>query len=135
MTALLSAIVTAPVTAAVTTPVQFRGSVPKSVVIRANFTYGGGGATAQVWVQTSFDGGLTWADVAWFSVTTASAISVWEVSAATVHTAPITPTDGTLASATANDGLLGPLWRTKMTTTGVYAVGTTMRIDLTAFDS
>jgi hypothetical protein len=131
MTALLNATITTAVTNAVTTPVQLRGRIPRGIVIQAVFTYGSGGTTAQVWVQTSFDGGLTWCDVAWFSVTTSSDTSIWNVSALTVHTTPVAPTDGTLASATANDGLIGTLWRTKMTTTGTYAA-TTVRVDIEA---
>jgi hypothetical protein len=131
MTALLSTVITTPITAAVTTPVQFRNGPPASLAIQANFTYGSGGLTAQTWVQTSFDGGVTWCDVAWLSATTSSTITVWNISSQTVQTTPIASTDGTLASATANDGLLGPLWRCK-TSTGTYAGGTTMRVDIEA---
>ena len=45
-------------------------------------------------------------------------------------TTQYTPTDGTLAANTAKDGLLGNMYRAKLTTTGVYAANTTVRIDL-----
>ena len=31
----------------------------KTIALQCNFTYGAGGTTAKVWVQTSFDAGLT----------------------------------------------------------------------------
>lgn len=130
MAALLNTTITTAVTAATTTPLQFRGPVPHNVAIQSVFTYGSGGTTAKVWIQTSFDGGTTWCDVALHSVTTSSATAIWNVSALTTHTTAVTPTDGTLASATANDGLIGQFWRCKYTTTGTYAGNTTLRVDI-----
>jgi hypothetical protein len=130
MTTLLSTTITTAVTAAVTAPVSFRRGPLRNATIQGVFTYGSGGTTAKVWVQTSFDGGTTWCDIALLSVTTASATSIWNVSSLTVKTTAVTPTDGTLASATANDGMVGSLWRTKMTTTGTYAGNTTVRVDV-----
>jgi len=132
MTTLLSLPITAAVTAQASAAIGLRQGRPSGVSIQYNFTYGSGGTNATSWVQTSFDGGATWCDVAQFQFTTASAIRVFNVTANTPQAATaITPTDGTLGSNIATDGLVGPLWRTKTTTTGTYAGGTSLRIDIT----
>ena len=82
-----------------------------------------------MWVQTSFDAGLSWCDVANFSFTTASSRVVANVSALTTILTPVAATDGALAANTATSGLIGALWRVKYTTTGTYAGGTILRID------
>lgn len=94
----------------------------------AVFTYGSGGTTAKFWLQTSFDGGATWDDVINFAFLLASLQKVAAVSAylAATHA---TPTDGTLADNTVNQGLLGTWLRVKYTTTGTYAGGTTISIN------
>jgi hypothetical protein len=135
MTALLNKTVTTAVTAAVTTPLQLRpveGVIAQNIALQANFAFGSGGTTATVWVQTSFDAGSTWIDVANFSFTTASAQAVFNLSGLTPVTTQYAATDGTLASNTAKDGLIGSLWRTKLTTVGTYAGGTTLRVDAVA---
>jgi hypothetical protein len=131
MTTLLSAALTTAQTAVVSTPLEFRDGNPESAIIQGSFTYGSGGTSASVWVQTSADQGLTWIDVANFSFTTASARFAYNLSALTPVTAEYTPTDGALAANTAKDGLLGNLWRAKLTTTGTY-VATSLRVDVQA---
>jgi hypothetical protein len=91
------------------------------------FTYGSGGTTCKVWLQTSFDYGVTWVDVLSHAFTTASLNKVGAVSTAAGFT-PATPTDGTLADNTANQGLIGDRIRLKITTTGTYAGGTTLKV-------
>ena len=98
--------------------------------IQANFTYGSGGTTVSAWVQTSFDGGLTWVDATSFGFTTSSAKSIFNLSGLTAVIAPITPTDGSLLANTAVAGIIGSQWRVKYTTTGTYAGGMTLRIDI-----
>ena len=95
----------------------------------AVFTYGSGGTTAKFWIQTTFDGGVTWVDVAQFAFATASAKAISSLKAVTAVAANYTPTDATLADNTIKDGLLGDQLRVKYTTTGTYAGGTTIRID------
>jgi hypothetical protein len=129
MSMLLSTGITTAVAAVVTTPLQLRDGPSESMAFQATLTYGSGGTTATAWVQTSFDDGVTWCDVANFAFTTASARSVQNVSALTTVLAAAAATDGTLASNTANSGLLGALWRVKYTTTGTYAGGTLLRVD------
>lgn len=99
------------------------------LVVESIFTYGSGGTTAKVWIQTSFDGGTTWCDIASHAFTTATAS---KMSALTTAIAPATqaqaPTDATLADNTVNNGLLGDRVRMKITTTGTYGGSTTLKI-------
>lgn len=123
--------ITTAVTAQTTAPFQFtRGVPPTGLSIQLRVVYGSGGTTIAAWVQTSLDGGATWADVAAIAaVTTASVTSVYNVSALTPKITPIVITDGSLAAGGAIDGLVGPLWRVKYTTTGTYAT-TTLFVDI-----
>lgn len=133
---LLNAPVTTAVTALVTPALQIRPGpggqfFPATIALYANFAWGSAGTTADAWIQTSFDGGTTWCDVANFHFTTAIAKSILNVTSSkalvAIATAPCT--DGTLAANTANDGVFGTMWRVKYTTTGTYAGGTVLRID------
>ena len=72
---------------------------------------------------------LTWCDAANFAFTTSSLRKIFNLSASTSITSIATPTDGSLTSNTCVDGMVGPLWRTKLTTTGTYAGGTTIAVD------
>ncbi len=132
MSILLNQAITTAVTTVTTTPLQFRDGNPESAVLQAAFTYGSGGTTADAWVQTTFDGGVTWTDVANFHFTTSTARFAYNLSALTPVTTEYTPTDGTLAANTSKDGLLGAWWRVKYTTTGTYAGGTNLRVDMQA---
>jgi len=91
------------------------------------FTFGSGAATTlNVYVQTSFDGGLTWADVISFTqFTTASA----RIGASVIQgaVAPVALTDGTLAAGSAN-ALFAPWWRAKYVIVGTYSAST-LRVD------
>ena len=133
MAALFNQTITTAITAQTSTALQVQGQMGvESATIQANFTYGSGGTTAAVWVQTSIDGGLTWVDIANFAFTTSSLRAVVTLSALTPVTSIYTATDGTLASNTVKDGVIGHQFRTKTTTTGTYAGGTTLRVDLIA---
>jgi hypothetical protein len=130
---LLNTPITTAVTAVVTPSFQIRPGpggqfLPTQMSLQGTFTYTSGGTTADAWVQTSFDGGVTWCDVANFHFLLANARLFMNVSSVTSIVATVTPTDGTLAANTATPGVFGTLWRVKYTTTGTY-VGTTMRID------
>lgn len=127
---LLTATITTAVTAVVGTTHSAQDGGVRSIAIQGNLTVGSGGTTAVVYVQTSFDGGVTWCDAANFAFTTSSARKVYSLSAGTPITTIATPTDGSLASNTCVDGMIGPLWRTKLTTTGTYAASTTIAVDV-----
>src|SRR5262249_46594568 len=93
------------------------------------FTYGSGGTTADVYIQTSFDGGVTWSDAIHFAqLALASARFIAAVGQAGLGPA-VAGTDGTLAVNTVTAGMFGSLWRVKYVTVGTYAGNTTLRID------
>ena len=128
---LLTQTITTALAAQLGPAVQFREGVPRNVLIQANFTYGtSGGTTVDGWVQTSVDGGATWCDVANFHFTTASARRLFNLSSATPVTSIATPSDGTLASNTSVDGLIGTQMRVKWTSTGTYVGATVLAIDV-----
>lgn len=123
-------VITTAVTAAVTTGVSAGTVSAASMAIQTSLVYGSGGTTFSVWVQTSIDGGATWIDVCNMSGTTASKNRVQVVSSRTPITTPYAATDGTLTADTVHDGIIGPLWRTKLTTTGTYGGSTTLTVDI-----
>jgi hypothetical protein len=136
MTALLNAPITTAVTAQVGSTFQLRetgGNAPPTIItLQGTLTYTSGGTTADAWVQTTLDGGLTWNDLANFHFTTAAGRLVFNLNVVPVNTiiAQITSfTDGTLAANTAIAvPFFGSMFRVKYTTTGTY-VGTTLRVD------
>lgn len=94
------------------------------LTVEASFTYGSGGTTAAVVVQTSMDGGTVWRDVAYFAFTTATAVKYANVSGLTPKVAAAY---AALAADGINDGLLGDRLRAVITSTGTY-VGTTLAV-------
>lgn len=114
MSATLAAAVTGDVTA---------GVIPlartESLTLHAIITVAGGGTTAKAWVQTSFDGGTTWMDIANFAFTTSTATRLFHLTPAAV-TSIATPGDAALADNTAVNGFIGDRLRVKLTTTGTY---------------
>jgi hypothetical protein len=112
------------------TQVQVAQGSPESATVQCNFTYGSGGTSADVWIQTSLDGGLTWTDIAECGFTTSTARKLYNLSGMTPVTTVYTPTDGTLTANTAKDGIIGTWYRAKWTTVGTYAGGTTLTIDV-----
>lgn len=129
-TNLLNRTFTTAVGATATTALDFPAGVPRSLTIQAKFTYGSGGTTVDAYVQTTLDGGGSWIDIANFSFTTATAKKVINLSSLTPVTSQATPADGALAANTAVDGILGGKLRIKYVSTGTYAGGTTLSIDV-----
>lgn len=121
--------IAAAVAAVVTEPLSLGGheGAARYLGLQANFLYGSGGTTVKAWVQTSFDGGANWIDIANFAFTTAA---LRKVAGLTVNVAAThaTPTDGTLADNTINNGLIGDRIRVKYTTTGTYGGATSLEI-------
>lgn len=113
---LMDAAISVTVTAQVTSTVAPRAAAD-SLGIYAIFTRAAGGATAKAWVQTSFDGGTTWMDIASFAFTTSSADRAYNLTRAAV-TSIATPTDGTLTDNTAVNGFLGGVFRVKYSIVG-----------------
>jgi hypothetical protein len=105
-------------------------AAPRNLAVQAKFGYGSGGASVDVYLQTSLDGGLTWIDIANFHFTTSPATAIYNLSAATPKTTAVTPTDGSLAANTSVDGILGAQFRAKLVSVGTYAGATTIAVDL-----
>lgn len=101
-------------------PVWTLGTI-KELLVQARLVYGSSGTKITVYVQTSLDQGVSWFDIMCLTFTTASAVKVSAVKAQTAVMASRTPTDGSLADDTIQDGLLGDRFRVKYTTTGTYA--------------
>jgi len=99
------------------------------LTVQAKFVYGSGGTNVTAWLQTSLDGGATWIDIAGFQFTTTTATRVYSLTRTAVASI-YTPTDGAIAPNTAKDGILGSHYRVKYTTTGDYAGGTTLQVDV-----
>lgn len=94
----------------------------------AKFTYASDSATSvKAWVQTTFDGGTTWFDIANFAFTTSS-LNKWCAVNANLAATHATPTDGTLADNSVNNGLIGTALRVKLTSVGTYGAGTSLKI-------
>jgi hypothetical protein len=126
---LLNQTITAAISVTVTTPIQTNVG-PRNLTVQANFTYGSGGTTADAYLQTSVDGGNTWCDVCNFHFTTSSARKVFNLNAQTPITTIATPTDGSISANTSLDGLLGSQFRLKYASTGTYAGGTKLSVDI-----
>jgi hypothetical protein len=92
-----------------------------AVSTQFRFVYGSGGTTARAYLQTSFDQGTTWADIACSLFATANEINLFNHSGLTAVSTPATPADGTLTDDTAVQGLLGDRLRLKIISTGIYA--------------
>lgn len=123
--------ITTAVTASLS-PIVKLPSWTTSLVFYANFTYGSGGTSADCYIQTTFDGGVTWMDIAEFGFTTASAKKVMTVIAQVSVLTPTTPGDGALTANTALSGFIGDRLRVKYTTVGTYAGSTTIKLDAVA---
>lgn len=96
---------------------------------KATFTYVASSATsAKAYVQTSFDGGTTWFDIACFAFTTATLDKVAAVTTQVAAT-HATPADGALADNTVANGLIGGRLRVKFVSVGTYGAGTILKID------
>jgi hypothetical protein len=112
--------------------VTAQGPLPTSLAIYATFAYGSSGTAVDAYVQTSFDGGTTWTDIAQFHFTTAAAKRMYNLSRSTVVSSIATPGDGALSSNTSVDGLLGSHYRVKWSSSGTYAGASSLAVDVSA---
>lgn len=95
-----------------------------AISLEASLAYGSGGATCIAVVQTSFDGGTTYRDIARFDFATATAVKQCNLEgllskAIAAYVA--------LASEGVIDGMLGDRLRVVITSTGTY-VNTTLTV-------
>jgi hypothetical protein len=94
------------------------------LAIFCNFTYGSGGTTCIVVVQTTFDD-TNWIDIARFDFATASRSAVCNLSA---ELSKAVTTVAALSAEGVNDGVLGAKLRAKVTSTGTYAGNTAVAV-------
>lgn len=97
----------------------------KAVTLTALFTYGSGGTSVKVDVETCLDG-FNWIPIARFAFTTATAHKTMTVSGLTPKTAAAAI--AALSDDTALDGVLGDRLRAKITSTGTYAGNTSVSV-------
>jgi hypothetical protein len=102
----------------------------KDLAVQANFAYGSGGTSVDVYLQSSFDQGATWCDIAQFHFGTSSLRSVYNLSSLTPVTSQVTCTDGGMTANNAQDGLIGSQFRIKYKSSGTYAGSTTLQVDV-----
>lgn len=115
---------------AVTTSTTFTGEwfedlegVEKLTAI-LKLEWGSGGSTIKGYLQTAIDDTDTPIDIACITFAMASKVRVYNFTADTSVTTPITPTDGALPDDTAVGGILGNKFRFKFVSTGTYAGST-----------
>ena len=106
----------------------------KALDVQFNLTYGSGGTSVDAYLQTTFDGGTTWCDIAQFSATTASLRKGYSLSALTPVTTIYAFTDGTMTANTCKDGFIGDQLRIKFTSVGTYAGSTTFAVHVNVRD-
>lgn len=99
-----------------------------AVTLEFAFTYGSGGASVSAVVQTTFDGGTSWRDVARADFTTASATKHCSLEGLLSKAMTLY---GALAAEGVYDGVLGDQLRCVVTSTGVYA-NTTLSVRASA---
>lgn len=97
-----------------------------AATLSANFTYGSGGTSLKVDVETTLNQGSTWIPVCRFAFTTASAEKVANVSGLTPKSTAVSP--ATLSDDSCLDGVLGDRLRARITSTGVYAGNTSVSV-------
>lgn len=99
------------------------------VGLQQAFVYGSSGGTVLSYVQTSFDAGVTWFDIAASKFTSSTATRIYAVGLGpTAGTANTTPADGSLTADTTLTGFIGDRLRAKVISTGTYAGATSLTI-------
>lgn len=99
-----------------------------AVAFQARFSYGAGGTSCTLFIETTLDQGTTWFAVARLLFTTASEVQIVNLSALTPVTVPTVPEVPTSAIDTVFDGPLGDRFRAKVVTTGTYSGSTLLTI-------
>jgi hypothetical protein len=121
-------VITTAVGPVLSTPVT-KLSGMKYLCVEAIFIYGADGTSADAYVQTSFDGGLTWVDLMNFHFLTTTAS---KISACTSCIAPaaqaFAPSDGALTANTIIQGVFGHSLRLSWTTVGTYSGSTSLAV-------
>lgn len=107
-----------------------QGKTKSYVGVQSNLLTPAGGTSIKVYLQTSFDDGVTWWDVACHAFLVAALVKASALSnavAAAVRTAAV---DGTLADDTIFNGFFGLRWRLKVVTVGNYTGTSVFRVNI-----
>jgi hypothetical protein len=88
-----------------------------AVTLEANFQYGAGSGSVSPIVVTSFDGGVTWRQIARFDFGNVSRVAVATL---TMLASKVISTYADLASEGLNDGMLGDRLAVLLGSTGAY---------------
>lgn len=103
-----------------------------SLTLYSNFDYGSGGTTVKVYLQTTFDGGDTWVDIAQHAFATADAKKISKVTRNVAAAAGSSAVDAALSDNTILEGIVGTHARIKVVSDGTYAGSTTLTLDVLA---
>lgn len=95
---------------------KFAGA--SGLTIMAAFTWGSGGTSVQLDIETALGEGAAWLPLARFDFSTSSATKILTVSGLTPRLSALT--SATLSANTAVDGLIGDRLRARLTTVGTY---------------
>ena len=110
-------------------PLELQNELTTQFSLQKTFATATGGTSCDTYVQTSFDGGTTWADVVHFAQDALTATrAVAGVTSVSTAAAPTAATDGAQTVNTINQGLFGPWWRVKYVLVGSYTSGN-LRVD------
>lgn len=93
----------------------------RNICLEAQVAGASGGTSIDIYIQTSFDNGVTWVDIRNFHYLTTAQNRVVNHSGLTPQTTAIVPTDGALAADTSKDGIIGSKLRAKVVSVGTYA--------------
>lgn len=120
---LLSASITAAVALTATTSVKGLDGM-RALDLLGSFSATTSGTSVDGYVQTTFDSGLNWVDIAQFNYSSLSSsglkfFSLDDTAVTTIYT----PTSGSLADDTVKNGVLGDELRVQYVTVGTYTGG------------
>lgn len=127
LTLLPPTIITTPVAGVVTPPVIDLAAM-ESLTAQSTFAWGSSGIKITIWIQTSFDGGISWVDVICQTFGAASARKISSVKAATAVAASYGPLDKGLADDSVKDGVLGSMLRVAYSTQGAFGSNSILSI-------
>lgn len=116
--------VTGTAVAGLSTP--YLGGLYDTNVIGAgfDFVYGSGGTAGTVWVQTSYNAGASWMDVASFNWGTVAQSRYAAFNQSSFGTVVTTPTDATMAGSAIATFSPGNAMRVRYSNTGTYTAST-----------
>lgn len=104
----------------------------KALALQVKFVRAGGGTTTKVYLQTTFDDGATWVDIACLAFATTTSTKVSGLKTDIAVTPNTSPTDATMTDNTVLDGLLGDRIRAKYVVAGTYTGASSVTVSAVA---